>query len=192
MSYYISAIIKTFILILWEVASITKCVRGVAWYKRLKTLGIVCLRNEKCSLSSTMDEYNGLLQSSMKGRQFREEWKVAYPWLVVREGKCFRRMFSWMTECMRSSPIDQVSSQLTLNGFSNRKKALSGVVKSIGKHPAGSILKLERSEAHSSALVAYTTSRQGNDSAILPCEAFKMSKIKGRTSMTAIFVCYTL
>ena len=36
-SYYISAIIKIFTLILWGVARITISVRGVAWYKRLKT-----------------------------------------------------------------------------------------------------------------------------------------------------------
>ena len=49
MSYYISAIIKTFILILWGVTSITKSVRGVAWYKRLKTLEL-----DKCNVFSYM------------------------------------------------------------------------------------------------------------------------------------------
>ena len=59
-----------------------------------------------------------------------------------------------------------------------------------GKHSTGSFQKHERSEAHAKALVAFTTSQQGIDTASLSSEAFKTSKIKGRAAMTAIFECY--
>ena len=36
----------------------------------------------------------GQLQSRVKGRQFREEWKATYPWLTTRDGKCFCSMCS--------------------------------------------------------------------------------------------------
>ena len=99
-----------------------------------------------------------------------------------------------MTESRRWSSTDHVSLQFTVTGFSNWKKALSRAVKSIGKLSAGSFQKHERSEAQTKALIAFTTSRQGNDAATMLSEAFKTSeiKIKGRTAMTAIFECYKL
>ena len=63
-------------------------------------------------------------------------------------------------------------------------------MKSDGKHSARSFQKHERSEAHVKALVAFTTSQQGNDTASLFSEAFKTSKIKERAAMTVIFECY--
>ena len=96
-----------------------------------------------------------------------------------------------MTEGKRWSLIDQLSAKFTVTGFPNWKKAvLSGAMKLDGKHSAGSFQKYERSEAHVKALVAFTTSQQGNDTASLLSEAFKMSKIKRRAAMTVIFECY--
>ncbi|KAI6659730.1 hypothetical protein LOD99_10699 [Oopsacas minuta] len=130
---------------------------------------------------------SGQTQSRMKRRQFREEWKITFPWLVARDGKCFCNMCSWMIEGKRWSPTDQLSAKFTATGFSNWKKVLSGAMKSDGKHSAGIFQKHERSEAHAKALVAYTTLQQGNDTASLLSETLKASKIKGRAAMTAIF-----
>ena len=104
----------------------------------------------------------------MKGRQFRKEWKITFPWLVARDGKCF-------ATCARG--WQEVNAGLLLTSFlpihrnwvSNWKKALSGVMKSDEKHSAGSFQKHMRSEAHAKALVAFTTSQQGM--ILLACSA---------------------
>ena len=80
-----------------------------------------------------------------------------------------------------------LSAKFTELGFQLEESVLSGVTKSNRKHSAGSFQKNERSEAHVIALVAFTTSQQGNDTASLLSEAFKTSKIKERAAMTVIF-----
>ena len=105
----------------------------------------------------------GKSHSRVRGRQFREEWKTTYPWLVAKDGKCFCRLCLWITEGKRWSPTDRFSPRFSVTGFSNWKKSLSGAVKSNVKHSHGSFSKHERSNAHAKALIAFSTSRQGND-----------------------------
>ena len=92
-----------------------------------------------------------------------------------------------MTEGKCWSYTDQLSAKFTELGFQLEESVLSGAMKSDRKHSAGSFQKNERSEAHAKALVAFTTSQQGNDTASLLSEAFKTSKIKERAAMTVIF-----
>ena len=68
---------------------------------------------------------SGQTQSRMKERQFREEWKISFPWLVAGDWKCFYNMCWWMTEDKRWSPTDQPSAKFTVTGFiPGRKRCL--------------------------------------------------------------------